>query len=144
MTSEIRFSKAQETILDLLADTNFNNLNGLDISIDLRQHPSLWRSAYFTSASIERSPDETWVFAQYRSDFISLRDLPAGYLHLDTLLLLPTVGGQDALMNLTSIWGADVVEWIGTEEAGHVMGDSESVKDYSADPDRVILFLWWD
>ena len=61
MTSEIRFSKAQETILDLLADTNFNNLNGLDISIDLRQHPSLWRSAYFTSASIERSPDETWV-----------------------------------------------------------------------------------
>ena len=137
-------SVAQATILQLLQQTNVNNLAGERISRDLRNHEALWRSAYFTSASIERNDQGKWVFGRARHDFISLRDLPAGSLHLDTLLLLPVVGEQDALMRLASTWGADIAQWIDIVEAGRVMGGKRSVMEYSSDPSRVILYLWWD
>ena len=137
-------SVAQATILQLIEQTNFNNLAGERISRDLRNHEALWRSAYLTSASIERNDQGKWAFGRARHDFISLRDLPAGSLHLDTLLLLPVVGEQDALMRLASTWGADIAEWIDIAEAGRVMGGKRSVMEYSSDPSRVILYLWWD
>jgi hypothetical protein len=137
-------SVAQETILHLLEQTNVNNLAGERISKDLRNYEALWRSAYFTSASIERNDQGKWVFGRARQDFISLRDLPTGPLHWDTLLLLPVVGEQDALMRLASTWGADIAQWIDIAEAGRVMGGKRSVMEYSSDPSRVILFLWWD
>ena len=138
-------SVAQATILQLLEQTNVNNLAGERISRDLRNHGTLWRSAYFTSASIEPNEQGRWVFGRARHDFISLRDLPTGGpLHWDTLLLLAVVGEQDALMRLASTWRADIAQWIDIAEAGRVMGGKRSVLEYSSDPSRVILYLWWD
>jgi hypothetical protein len=144
-TMKSRKSDAQEAMLQLLEQTNVNNLAGERISRDLRNHEALWRSAYFTSASIERNDQGKWVFGRARRDFISLRDLPTGGpLHWDTLLLLAVVGEQDALMRLASTWGADIAQWIDIAEAGRVMGGKRSVLEYSSDPSRVILYLWWD
>jgi hypothetical protein len=139
-----RISDAQEAILQLLERANFNNLAGERISKDLRNHASLWRSVYFTSASIEQNRQGQWVFGRARQDFINLRDLPAGTLHFDTLLLLPVVGEQEALMRLASTWSSDIVQWIDVTEAGRVMGGKRSVREYLSDPSRVILYLWWD
>jgi hypothetical protein len=42
------------------------------------------------------------------------------------------------------VWGADIAQWIDIAEAGRVMGGKRSVMEYSSDPSRVILYLWWD
>jgi hypothetical protein len=142
---KLQNSVAQATILQLLEQTNVNNLAGGRISRDLRDHEALWRSAYFTSASIEWNDQGKWVFGGARHDFISLRDLPTGGpLHWDTLLLLAAVGEQNALMRLASTRGADIAQWIDIAEAGRVMGGKRSVMEYSSDPSRVILYLWRD
>ena len=86
-----RKSDSQEATLQLLERRNVNNLAGERASRDLRNHQDLWRSTYFTSASIELNEQGRWVFGRARHDFTSLRDLPTGSINLDTLLLLPAV-----------------------------------------------------
>lgn len=144
MNSPARLSEAQELVLQLLARTSVNNLDGPRVVAALRAYSHLWRSAYFTSIGIEQTADQAWVFNAARHDLISLRDLPEDVLQLDTLLLLAVPDAQDNLETLVSAWGADIIEWVALPEAGRVMGGRRSVMEYSSCPSKVILYVWWD
>jgi len=137
-------SESQELVFRLLEHSNFNNLAGARVAEELRVNESLWRSAYFTSIGIAKNSLDEWVFNADRKDLMSLRDLQKGFLHLDTLLLLPNPNAQDQLTATTRAWKADIVQWIGIDEAARVMGGKRSVLEYATDPNRVLLYIWWD
>jgi hypothetical protein len=138
-------SDAQDFIFRLLETLSVNNLNGSAVVRSLLDHRDIWRSVYLTSISIEKNEEDgKWLLGNARHDLISLRDLPQGHLHLDTLLVLPVPGRQTELFTLASQWNADLLEWIGISEAGRVMGGKRSVLDFSSDPERVLLYAWWD
>jgi hypothetical protein len=143
MPAEI--SDAQALVLRLLEMTSVNNLNGSAVAQSLLVHRGLWRSAYFTSIGIKGNDDSgKSLVSDARHDLISLRDLPQGHLHLDTLLVLPVPGKQLELYELALLWNANLVEWVGLSEAARVMGGKRSVLDFSSDPERVLLYVWWD
>ena len=144
MTTPAQLSKAQELILGLLEFTTANNLIGPKVAAALRANTSLWRSAYFTSIGIEQTSDGAWIFNATRHDLINLRDLQTDSLQLDSLLIVPAPGAQNELAALASGWGADIVQWVGTSEAGRVMGGRRALMDYSSCADKVILYVWWD
>ena len=140
-----QISDAQTLILRMLETISVNNFEGPVVAQSLRDLRGLWRSVYLTSIGIEKNKlDGKWGFGNARSDLISLRDLPQGHLHLDTLLLLPEPGKQAELHKLASQWNADLVEWIGLSETARMIGGKRSVLDYASDPERVLLYVWWD
>ncbi len=141
---KMAISEAQRIVFSLLERESFNSLSGADVAAQLKAKTDLWRSVYFTSTGIEQDSSGSWVFNGARQDLIALRDLAKDFLHFDTLIVLPVPGAQEALETMASGWGADIVQWVGIAEAGRVMGGKRSVLEYASDPERVLLYAWWD
>jgi hypothetical protein len=140
----MQISEPQKIIFSLLERERFNNFSGNQVSNALTDNSELWRSVYFTSIGIQQNESGSWVFGTSRNDLISLRDLPNGFMQLDTLLILSSPGAQSELEAIASKWNADICVWVGAEESGRVMGGKRSVREYSENPNQVILYLWWD
>src|SRR5262249_7031604 len=123
-------TEAQRLFLRMLEMTSFNNLDGHRVAEDLGSHTNLWRSFVFTrEGALAR---------------LVLRDLPDDALAYDTLLVLAAPSGQDELQRLAEQWEADEVTWTGIDEARRMLGGRRAVQGYDADPERVILRVWWD
>lgn len=118
---EKKISEKQEIQLDIIAKTNFNFFNGKKIAEWLRENYKMWRAVLLPL------------------DPLSLRDLPEGYWHADTLYIYPEDGWQLKLEEIMKEqFGADETRWIGGESAANLLGDSEIDGSY------VILEAWWD
>jgi len=120
------------------------HLKGSVIEADLRNHLACWRAAILTrpaSARIEGTP----VRLKNQINLIVLRDLPHGFVNLDSLFLLSEPGFQDQLEAMARIWQPDECTWLDQHESFHAMGVAGVRNtEWSGDQRRVILSLWWD
>jgi len=120
------------------------HFNGPVIEADLRNHLACWRAAILTrpaSARIEGRP----VRLNNQIDLIVLRDLPQGFVNLDSLFLLSEPGFQDQLEAMARTWQPDECIWLDQAESFHAMGAAAvKNKEWTGDQRRVILQLWWD
>lgn len=105
----------QDHYLAILRGSRCNSLNGERVAADLLAHRDLWLSAY--------------PLRESGSEEVTLRDLVDDSHDVDTLYLLCTKDNVTALDELARDWSADEF-------------DANPVK--YAQPDRVIVRLWWD
>jgi hypothetical protein len=117
-----KISDAQQVQLDIIERTNFNSFDGQKISRLLKENRDLWRAVLMPL------------------DLISLRDMPDGTWHADTLYIFVDDGCQFKLEELVrEQFEADEIQWIGGSEAEDILGTTE-LEDRSS----VILLIWWD
>jgi hypothetical protein len=118
-------SRAQQLQLDLMREVRFNNCNGQAVVDDLLEHRQLWRGVV-----MDRLAHDGSTFA-----LIKLRDIAYAW-NVDTLFILSSRAGDDALRALADGWSADAIEWIEGQEADTMLGASGD--------DFRILCVWWD
>jgi hypothetical protein len=119
-----------------------NALDGPAVEASLRSNTGLWRSAFFTREASSRSGEQSLASV---INLVVLRDLAGNVVNLDTLFLLAEPGRQDELEALASGWNADEIDWVDQQEAFRAMGEAAvRNRDYTADPERVLLRVWWD
>jgi hypothetical protein len=119
-----KISKAQKVQLDIIAQTNFNFCDGKRIVELLKENRRMWRAALMPL------------------NLISLRDMPDGIWHADTLYIYAEEGYQYSLEELArEQFHADEISWIGGSGAVDMLGTSE---DDLAKKSHVILSVWWD
>jgi len=117
-----KISAAQQVQLDIIERTSFNSFDGQKISRLLKENRDLWRAVLMPL------------------DLISLRDMPDGSWHADTLYIYADDGCQFKLEELVrEQFDADEIQWIGSSEAEDILGTTE-LEDRSP----VILLVWWD
>ena len=138
-------NEAQDTYLRLIGlSGEWNEFNGAAIEASLRSHPELWCAVVFTSQS-SGLPQKGGGDLRNVVNLVVLRDLPNGWVTLDTLFVLAAPGRQAELESLASTWRADDVTWVAQDEAFAAMGESPTNNpDYATDTRRVILRAWWD
>jgi hypothetical protein len=117
-----KITEAQQIQLEIIERTNFNSFNGQKITRLLKENRKLWRAVLMPL------------------DLISLRDMPDGVWHADTLYIYVDDGFQVQLEELVrDQFDADEIQWIGNPETENILGTTE-VEDQS----QVILLVWWD
>src|SRR4030095_2759085 len=91
-----KITEAQQIQLEIIERTNFNSFNGQKITRLLKENRKLWRAVLMPL------------------DLISLRDMPDGVWHADTLYIYVDDGFQVQLEELVrDQFDADEIQWIG-------------------------------
>lgn len=122
-------NKVQELQLELMKLASFNDFDGEHVVKSLEENRHLWQAVIMDRESYSKE-----------IDLIKLRDLPNGYWNVDVVYILPVKGKEDELHLLADKWGADEVEWIGSQVAQSLMGygNRDEVND------KKLLRVWWD
>lgn len=105
----------QDTYLELIKNTKFNNFDGNQIHNTLQGNKELWKSVIMDSDDLKK-----------------LDGLVNNKWNVDTLYILSSEKDDEKLEDLTTDWNVDDVEWIEDEDA-LILGCN-----------GVILRLWWD
>jgi len=118
-------SLAQQQAFDMMRTASFNSFDGDLVVNDLEAHRDLWVGAVMDRLN----------------SLIKLRDIRDGSWNIDTLWIIPAFGKEHELYELASQWNADELDWIGGDEACHLLG---SYSQAGRENRRSILRIWWD
>jgi hypothetical protein len=117
--------RLQELQLEIIACTNFNNLDGIKIKKLLLEHRQLWRAVLITG-----------------NEFLLLRELENDHSMADTLYILGKDGFENQLEELVNTnFEASEIEWIRDETALVLLGYHKNNFEQKIPP---VLSVWWD
>ena len=112
----------QKLQFELMKKASFNDFNGERVVKDLEAHLDLWQGVVMK-----------------RDGLIPLRDIKDNFWNIDTLYILAEDGKEEQIETRARTWNADVISWLGDEEAHSLLGDYND-KNYG----KKVLFVWWD
>ncbi|MGA7193522.1 MAG: hypothetical protein WBW94_07800 [Anaerolineales bacterium] len=123
--SELNINTLQELHLEIIAQTNFNNCDGIKIAKLLRENRALWRAVII-----------------HGNEFLLLRELEKGDSMADTLYILAKDGYESQLEKLAKEqFEADEVQWV-QDEIAQVLLRNETNRLKQSHP--TVLSIWWD
>ena len=124
-SSNEKIGKLQKLQLDIIAHTNFNNLNGRKIKRLLIKHRQLWRAVIIQG-----------------NEFLLLRELENDHSMADTIYILARKGSETQLEELVNEnFEADNVQWVRDEMALVMLRNQENFLEQNLPP---VLSVWWD
>ncbi len=115
----LEINPAQQLALEMIRMASFNSLDGPAVADALVENKRLWKAALMPTSGL------------------TLRDLPKGYWHVDTLFLACEPEQLEELKTLVDGFNADEVQELPRDEAQALLG-SWGWDEYC------ILRVWWD
>jgi hypothetical protein len=135
-SNSLRDATAQETQLELLRRSQFNDLDGERVFASLLKHRALWIAALFDRPGHSDFEEPGFLLT---SGLIKLRDLPKNFWNVDQLFILTR--SHDEARQLARIIGEE--DWAGELQ----VYENQNEIDRALGAYRLgygLLSIWWD